>query len=65
MQSTHLINHSLELRLALSVVSIASLFAIVKLASFVDATLTAFLNRRKEMQNRPAISTSYAGAAAR
>lgn len=65
MQTAYLINHSLELRLVLAVLSIATVFAIVKLASFVDATLTAFLNRRKEMQNRPAISTSFAGAAAR
>ena len=52
MQTSHLINHSLELRLALSVGTAITLFALVKAAYFIDEKLTAFLKRQQQKPSR-------------
>jgi len=62
MQTTHLINHSLELRLALSLVAAISLFAIVKAAYFIDEKLSALLKRRQETPSRNTVGAATAMA---
>lgn len=58
MQTSHLINHSLELRLALSLLAAVSLFAVVKAAYFIDEKLSAFLKRRQETPSRNAVGAT-------
>lgn len=67
MQSSYLINHSLELRAALSVATAIVLFGIVRLAYFIDETLT---KRQKtgdtrETRNEQAAMPTVCAAAAR
>ncbi len=62
MQTAHLINHSFELRIAFALVSIVVLFATVKLASFIEASVTRFLSaRQSKPRQAPSLSTAYAG----
>ena len=61
MQTTHLINHSLELRFAFAIAMAAGLFVVVKLAYFIDETLTKFLSRSKR-DERPSLTTACAAA---
>ena len=58
MQTAYLINHSLELRLALSLVAAISLFAIVKAAYFIDEKLSALLKRRQETPSRNTVGAA-------
>lgn len=62
MQSSYLINHSLELRFAFAIAMAAGLFVVVKLAYFIDETLTKFLSRNKR-DERASLQTACAAAA--
>ena len=58
MQAQQLLHHSFELRLAASLLMAVGLFAVVKLATFIDAKVTAFAQR----EQRPATDYSVAGS---
>ena len=59
MQTSYVINHSHELRLALSIAATVSLFAIARLAYFIDDKLTALLKRRQATSSRRAATTTF------
>ncbi len=66
MQSSYLISHSLELRVALSVATAVVLFAIVRLAFFIDEKLTkrqGSRDTRETPNQQPALTTACAAAA--
>lgn len=66
MQSSYLINHSLELRVALSLITAAVLFGIVRLAFFIDETLTKRQkagDTRETRNEQAALPTACAAAA--
>ncbi|SDH84102.1 hypothetical protein SAMN05660652_02387 [Propionivibrio dicarboxylicus] len=65
MQSSYLINHSLELRVALSIATAVVLFAIVRLAFFIDETLTKRQStdtKRETRNQQPVLTTACAAA---
>lgn len=69
MQSSNfLLNHSLELRLVLSIATAVGLFAIVRTAYFIDEKLTALQKQRKAASaesNQGILNTACATAGAR